>query len=231
MDLQLHDVSAWYGQAQALWNVDLELAAGEVVGVLGRNGAGKTTLLRTIAGLQPRVSGEIVFRGATLRNLPPHAIAIRGLALLREGGKLPASLSVIQNLILGQRLARARRRGGKTIQDVWKWFPILEPLAERKAGLLSGGQRQALALAVAFVSEPDILLLDEPSAGLSPPVAQELFATIGQLAKAGTTVLVVEQQPAWLLGLAGRGYLLEIGKVTAQGTIAELLSRTDAREM
>ena len=231
MELQLRRLSAWYGQARVLWDVDLELAAGEVVGVLGRNGAGKTTLLRSIAGLQSKVDGAVELRGDSILRLRVNEISRRGLALLREGGQLPTSLSVLQNLLLGQRLARVRGRGARSVQDVWKWFPILEPLADRKAGLLSGGQRQALALAVAFISEPDVLLLDEPSAGLAPPVAQELFATIGQLAKAGATVLVVEQQPAWLLGLAHRGYLLEIGKITAQGSIEELMTRTDAAEL
>lgn len=231
MELQLRRVSAWYGQARVLWDVDLELAAGEVVGVLGRNGAGKTTLLRSIAGLQSKVEGAIDLHGTSIVHMRVNEIAIRGLALLREGGKLPTSLSVLQNLLLGQRLARARGRGARTVQDVWAWFPILEPLAERKAGLLSGGQRQALALAVAFISEPNILLLDEPSAGLAPPVAQELFATIGQLARAGATVLVVEQQPAWLLGLANRGYLLEIGKITAHGPIEELLTRAESTDL
>ncbi len=225
MDLQLREVSAWYGQACALWGVSLTLAKGEVVGVLGRNGAGKTTLLRSIAGLQRRVEGQILFRGTSIERMRAHEISRLGLALLREGGKLPASLSVRQNLALGQRLARSRGKEGRELADVWRWFPMLEPLVERKAGLLSGGQRQALALAVAFVSEPEVILLDEPSAGLSPPVAQELFAIIGQLADAGATVLVVEQQPAWLEGLARRAYLLEIGKMVAEGPVEDLLRR------
>jgi len=231
MALQVSKLSAWYGQARALWDVSLEVADGEIVGVLGRNGAGKTTLLRSIAGLQPRIDGDVTLNDAPLAALRANDIALRGLALLREGGKLPASLTVSQNLALGRRLARMRGKAGREPAEVWHWFPMLEALQERRAGLLSGGQRQALALAVAFVSEPTLMLLDEPSAGLSPPVAQDLFATIGQLASAGATVLIVEQHPAWLLGVARRGYLLEIGKVTAQGTIEELLRRPDGNDM
>jgi branched-chain amino acid transport system ATP-binding protein len=168
---------------------------------------------------------------APIRGLRADAIALRGVALLREGGRLPGSLSVHENLQLGQRLARLRGRAGRTLEEVWRWFPILEPLRERKAALLSGGQRQALALACAFIAEPSILLLDEPSAGLAPPVARDLFATIRQLATSGVTVLVVEQQPAWLIGLAQYCYLLEVGRVVDEGPIETLLASAGGRMM
>jgi branched-chain amino acid transport system ATP-binding protein len=224
MVLSITNLSSWYGQAQALWNVSLQMNEGEVIGVLGRNGAGKTTLLRSIMGLQNRIAGTISSGGLVLSGMKPHGIALSGLALLREGGQLPASLTVAQNLMLGQRLARRRGRPGRTFEEIWRWFPMLEPLVDRRAGLLSGGQRQALALALAFVSEPKLILLDEPSAGLSPPVARDLFQTIKQLSSSGMTVLAVEQHPAWLLGLAARGYLLEVGKVIAEGSISEMLA-------
>lgn len=227
MDLSLQGLSAWYGQARALRDISLRVEAGEVVGILGRNGAGKTTLLRAIAGLHPKIEGAVRANGTALDRLRADQIALHGLALLREGGQLPASLTVVQNLILGQRLARRRGRAGRSLDDIWRWFPLLEPLRERKAGLLSGGQRQALCLAVAFVAEPSLMLLDEPSAGLSPPVARDLFKTIGQLAASGVTVLVVEQHAAWLIGLAARGYLLEIGEVTAEGPIESLAGRSE----
>jgi branched-chain amino acid transport system ATP-binding protein len=229
MALSIENLSSWYGQAQALWDVSLEMQEGEVVGVLGRNGAGKTTLLRSIMGLQGRIAGTIAHGDLILSGLKPHEIALSGVVLLREGGRLPASLTVAQNLVLGQRLARRRRRSGRTFDEIWRWFPMLEPLVDRRAGLLSGGQRQALALAVAFISEPKLLLLDEPSAGLSPPVARDLFQTIKQLASSGMTVLAVEQHPAWLFGLATRGYLLEVGAVTAQGPIPDMLAANRGR--
>ena len=231
MSLKIEKLSAAYGQARALWDISLEVAHGSVVGVLGRNGAGKTTLLRSIAGLHPRVQGSVHADGREIRGLRADQIALLRVALVREGGRLPSSLSVIENLQLGQRLARLRGRQGRSLDEIWQWFPILEPLQTRKAGLLSGGQRQALALASAFVAEPSILLLDEPSAGLAPPVAKELFRVIGQLASSGMTVLVVEQQPAWLIGLAQQCYLLEVGRVVDSGPVEKLIENAGSRLM
>jgi len=225
MGLSIKNLSAWYGQAQALRDINIEVGDGEVVGVLGRNGAGKTTLLRSIAGLQPKISGEILMNGRPITSLSPYLIALRGLALLREGATMAASLTVTQHLELGRRLARKRKRQARALDDIWRWFPLLQPLRLRPAGLLSGGQRQALALASAFVADPEILLLDEPSTGLAPLIAHELFAIIGKLAGQGLRVLVVEQHPAWLEGLAHRNYLLEVGSVIAQGDIRELLAQ------
>lgn len=225
MSLTVERLAAWYGQARALDDISVRVDDGDIVGVLGRNGAGKTTLLRSIAGLHGRIRGAIHLDGTLITGLRADTIALRSLTLLREGGQLPASLSVIENLLLGQRLARRRGRSARTLDEIWRWFPLLEPLRDRKAGLLSGGQRQALALAVAFVSRPSLLLLDEPSAGLAPSVARELFATIRQLATTGVTVLIVEQYPAWLIGLAARGYLLEVGSVTAEGPLEELVGQ------
>ena len=228
MKLDIRTLCAWYGQAQVLWDIDLAVGDGEVVGLLGRNGAGKTTLLRTIAGLHAKRRGAIHFGSTDGSTLRADEVARLGVALVREGARLPASLSVVQNLTLGQRLAKQKGKAGRSLADVWTWFPILEPLADRKAGLLSGGQRQALSLAVAFASEPELLLLDEPSAGLAPPVARDLFDTIGRMAAQGLSVLVVEQHPAWLIGLAQRALLLEVGKLVAEGTVTELLDSAAA---
>lgn len=231
MSLRLEKLSAWYGQAQVLWDISMSVPSRGVVGVLGRNGAGKTTLLRSIAGLHAKVAGDVFADDTPVRGLRADAIALRGVALLRESGRLPGSLSVTDNLQLGQRLARLRGKEGRTLQEVWRWFPILQPLQDRKAALLSGGQRQALALACAFIAAPSIMLLDEPSAGLAPPVARELFATIRQLAASGVTVLVVEQQPAWLIGLAEYCYLLEVGRVVDEGPVEKLLASAGSRMM
>lgn len=227
MSLALDRLSASYGQSRALWDVSLAVPKGAVVGVLGRNGAGKTTLLRSIAGLHRQISGSIVADGRDLAGLRADQIALHGVALSREGGRLPSSLTVADNLMLGQRLARLRGSPARSLADVWKWFPILEPLIDRSAGLLSGGQRQALVLAVAFVSNPSILMLDEPSAGLAPPVARELFATIRQLADGGLTLLVVEQAPAWLVGVADECYMLEVGKVVDRGPVERLMQNVE----
>lgn len=231
MSMQVRGLSASYGQAQVLWDVDFDVEDGQVVGILGRNGAGKTTLLRALCGLHPHVRGHISLDGADVAGRPADQIARRGISVLREGGKCASSLTVTQHLGLGQRLARLRGKEPVPLSDVWRWFPLLEPLHARKAGLLSGGQRQALALAVAFVARPRWILLDEPSAGLAPPVARDLFATIGQLASTGVTVLVVEQAPAWLEGIAGKAYVLEVGRIVASGTMSSFAASARAGEM
>ncbi|SHH14501.1 ABC transporter ATP-binding protein [Pollutimonas bauzanensis] len=225
MTLSVKNVCAWHGQLQVLWGVDLDVADGEVVGILGRNGAGKTTLLRTLARLHEKSTGALQMGGHDISKLKAHAVALQGLSLVRDGGRLPASLTVAQMIELGQRLARIKGQTPRALSEIWQWFPILEPLRNTKAGLLSGGQRQALALAAAFASRPRLLLLDEPSAGLSPPVASELFITIRNLAADGLTVIVVEQQAGWLTGLVKRGYLLDSGKVVATGSLQNLVNK------
>ncbi len=224
MKLELRGVSAWYGAAQALWDVEVGVREGEVVGILGRNGAGKTTLLRAIAGLQSRVAGDVLFDGQPFQSLPAHVRAQRGISIVREGAKLPGSMTVRENLELGARLGRLRGRAPRALKEVLDLFPIIAPFLDRKAALLSGGQRQGLALAVAFASSPELLLLDEPSAGLAPKVAHELFATLKTLSSMGNTILVVEQHPVWLLDFANRGYLLEIGRVVNAGETQDLLA-------
>lgn len=223
MSLAVKGLSASYGQAQVLWDLDFEVADGEVVGMLGRNGAGKTTLLRALCGLHPGIRGQVLLDGRNVAGQGAEAIARLGVSVLREGGKLAASLTVAQHLALGQRLARMRGREPASPAEVWRWFALLEPLQARKAGLLSGGQRQALALAVAFVARPRWILLDEPSAGLAPPVARELFHNIGRFASTGVTILVVEQAPAWLDGVATFAHVLEVGRIVRSGPLASFL--------
>lgn len=222
MKLSVRNLCAWYGQLQVLWGVDLDVADGEVVGVLGRNGAGKTTLLRSLARLHGKATGSVQLEGREISHLRPDVIAQVGVAFVRDGGRMPSSLTVLQMLELGQRLARQRGLAPRSLAEIWQWFPILEPLQDRRAGLLSGGQRQALALGAAFASRPCLLLLDEPSAGLSPVVASELFGIIRKLVADGLAAVVVEQQAAWLHGLVRRAYLLESGKVAAAGPLETL---------
>lgn len=228
MTMQIKGLCASYGQAQVLWDVDLEVREGEVAGVLGLNGAGKTTLLRAICGLHPNICGEVRLDGENVAGLGANEIARRGVSVLREGGKCASSLSILQHLVLAQRLARLRGKTPVPLAEVWSWFPLLQPLQERMAGLLSGGQRQALALAVALVARPRWVLLDEPSAGLAPPVARELFSNIRQLASSGVTLLVVEQYPAWLEGVASRVHLLEVGRFVRSGPLCDFLVAAEA---
>ena len=223
MSLDVTKLSAFYGQSRALWDVSLAARRGSIVGVLGRNGAGKTTLLRAIAGLHRNATGSVLTNNVEYCGWRADRIALLGVALSREGGRLPGSLTVYDNLMLGRRLALHRGKPPRELKDVWKWFPMLEPLRGRAAALLSGGQRQALVLAVAFISNPTVLMLDEPSAGLAPPVARDLFGTIRDLANDGVTLLVVEQAPAWLVGVADDCYLLEVGKVVDHGSVERLM--------
>jgi branched-chain amino acid transport system ATP-binding protein len=210
-------LNAWYGQAQALFEVGLGVDSREIVGVIGRNGAGKSTLLRSIAGAHAQRAGIVRFGGRELSALSAHQITALGISLVREGGRVFTSLTVDQNLRLGQQTARIRRRAPRSLDEIWEWFPVLASIRSRQAGLLSGGQRQALALAIAFVSDPDLLLLDEPSAGLAPSVAFQIFETVRALTKEGMAILVAEQNLAWLIGLAARVYGLETGRVGEEG--------------
>ena len=228
MSIVVRGLCASYGHSQVLWDVGLEVGEGEVVGVFGRNGAGKTTLLRSLSGVQPNVRGSVRLGGVETVGVPADRIARQGISVLRESGKCASSLTVLNHLALGQRLGRLRGKPPLAIDEVWRWFPLLEPLKLRKAGLLSGGQRQALALAVAFVSQPRWMLLDEPSAGLAPPVARDLFETIGQLAATGVTIVVVEQHPAWLEGIATTGHLLEVGRIVRSGPLEQFLASARA---
>jgi branched-chain amino acid transport system ATP-binding protein len=227
VSLVVRNLSARYGQAGVLWNIDLNVGEGQVVGILGRNGAGKTTLLRCLAGLHERKTGDIEFKSSPIGQLAAHQIAKKGMAFVREGARLPSTLTVRQILELGVRLAEIKGVSAPNLSVVWKWFPILEPLVQRKAGLLSGGQRQALALAAALLSAPSLILLDEPSAGLAPQVASDLFKSIGRLIGEGMSALIVEQSPMWLEEIASKAYLLEVGRVTADGPVQTLVQKRE----
>jgi branched-chain amino acid transport system ATP-binding protein len=224
--LTVRGLSAWYGQAQALFDVDLDVADGEIVGVLGRNGAGKSTLLHCLARIHPRLRGEITWTGHDLLALDPHRVAELGINLVRSGAKVFSNITVEQNLHLGARLARLRHRPARPAEEIWEWFPALASRRHVKAGYLSGGQRQSLALATALHSSPSLLLLDEPSAGLATAVAATLFEVLRRLRDEGMTLLVVEQDPDWLAGLVHRTVLLETGHVIADGD--ELLAAPSA---
>jgi len=217
--LEVAGLSAWYGEARALWDVDLEVREGEVTAILGRNGAGKTTLLNSVARLHMHMEGSIVFRGNPIGHASANEAARAGITFVREAAQLPGSLTVDENIRLGQRLARLRTKPERTLQEVFATFPLLAELRHRKTVFLSGGQRQALALAVGYASRPDLMLLDEPSAGLAPTVAEQLFETIDRLADAGVSLLIVEQTATWLSDRVRQGYVLEVGAVIAGGAM------------
>lgn len=228
--LHVENVTARYGDAIALDRVSLHVDAGEVVGIFGRNGAGKSTLLKVLAGLHPCAAGTISFADLACNDRKAHRVARAGLSLVREGAPMPGSLTVLENLLLGQRAAGLRGVQPRGLDEVWEMFPLLVQMKSARAGYLSGGQRQALALAVAFAAQPTLLLLDEPSAGLAPKITSELFETIAKLAQTGTAALIVEQNPVWLSSVSERNYVLDLGVARPEGggTPEAIESRVDA---
>ncbi len=211
--LHLEGVSSWYGEAQVLWDIRLSVDRGEGVGIIGRNGAGKSTLLRTIAALHRRAAGRMSFLGDDVIGRPPHQLARRGLSLVREGAPVFGDLSVSDNIKLGAQLAALRRLDALALDALWEIFPALATMRQKRAGQLSGGQRQMLALATALASRPALLLLDEPSAGLAPEAAATAFAAIERLRQTGVSVLIAEQNTEWLEGVTTRHLELESGRM------------------
>jgi branched-chain amino acid transport system ATP-binding protein len=220
MLLAVEGLDAFYGDVQALWSVSLEVEEGECVCVLGSNGAGKTTLLSSIAGLLRRKTGAIHYAGQQIDGLKAHAICARRLALVPEGGQLFGDMTVRENLEVGAYAARTHARA-----NLQRWFTLFPRLRERaavQASALSGGERQLLAIARALMSEPRLLLLDEPSLGLAPVAIDSIFDVLAQLRQDGLTILLVEQNISHALELADRAYILQTGRVVAAGAAGAL---------
>jgi branched-chain amino acid transport system ATP-binding protein len=209
-------LTAHYGPAQALWGISLTVRPGEVTALLGENGAGKTTLLRVLARVHRQAAGTIRYGGTDLMKLPAHEVARRGISMVRDGGRVFESLTIEEHLYLALRLQHSKGAKSVTADQVLEKFPVLARRGRRtKAGYLSGGQRQALCLAMAVAAGADFLLLDEPSAGLAESTAEETFAHIASLAAQGVSMLIAEQQPRWLSGWATGTVRLEMGRVAA----------------
>ena len=221
--LVLERVDAYYGASHVLQGVSLTVGAGEVVLLIGRNGAGKTTVMRTIMGLVATKGARIAFRGQDVRGMPPHRIARLGIGLVPEDRRMFAKLSVRENLDVGRK-GPADGHPGSTweVERVFELFPALEPLQDRKAGTLSGGQQQMLTIARTLMGNPTLLLLDEPAEGLAPVLAQGLAEQLVQLRSEGLSMLISEQNLSFARSLAGRAYVMESGCVRHQGTLAEL---------
>lgn len=227
-NLRVASLNAWYGQAHVLRDVTVDVPSGTVVALFGHNGAGKSTLLRSIAGLHRQRSGQVLIGGERVDARPAHEVARLGLVLVREGAKVFDTMTVAEHLALGRRLAGKGGRAARTAEEIFDLFPVLAQRRTEQAGLLSGGQRQMLALGSAFGSAPRCLLLDEPSAGLAPSVAEEIYTKVAELSAQGVAVLVAEQNDTWLRDVAERGYLLETGRIVLGVSIEELIARTHA---
>jgi branched-chain amino acid transport system ATP-binding protein len=220
--LVLRAVTAGYGAFTALWDVGLRVDAGEAVAVVGPNGAGKTTLLRVISGVIPPRAGEIAFEGRSVAGEPAHEIVAHGIAHVPEGRRLFPMLSVLDNLKMGAFLPAARREFAPSLERVFALFPVLSERRRQRAGSLSGGEQQMLALGRALMSRPKLILLDEPSMGLAPVMVLRLFDLIRRVREEGYTILVVEQNVRQVLKLVDRAYLLEVGRIKIEGRADEL---------
>ena len=228
--LEVRDLEVFYGDLQALWGATLTVGEGEVVALIGPNGAGKTTLMRTITGLSRPTRGSIVLEGEPIHRLPAHGIVGRGVVLVPEGRRLFGTMTVLENLEMGAFSARARARRTSTLDSVFGIFPILAERRRQIASSLSGGQQQMVAIGRALMGLPRLLLLDEPSLGLAPLVVQDIFGVLRRVNQSGVTVLLVEQNARLALELAGRGYVLEQGRVVGEGTGAALLADESVRQ-
>jgi branched-chain amino acid transport system ATP-binding protein len=220
--LSLAAISAGYGSFQVLFDVSLEVPQGEAVGVIGPNGAGKTTLMRVISGLVQRYTGAMRLDGRSIGGLPAHRMVERGIAHVPENRRLFPRLTVEDNLRIGAYLPRARRQCGEQLDRVYKLFPRLKDRREQLAGTLSGGEQQMCAIGRALMSDPKLLLMDEPSAGLAPLVVAQVFDLVHRIRAEGLTVLIVEQNVQQVLDVVDRAYLLEVGRIKLAGTSTEL---------
>jgi branched-chain amino acid transport system ATP-binding protein len=229
--LEIEALGAGYGVVPVLNGVTIRVGAGEFVAIVGPNGAGKTTLFKTISGIVPTMSGAIRFEGRNLLAVAPSARPHLGIAHVPEGRQVFPSLTVLENLEMGAGTEVGRRNWSENLEKVYTWFPVLAERAKAQAGALSGGQQQMLAIARGLASSPKLLMLDEPSLGLAPAIADEIFERIVAIhANSGLTVLMVEQRVAEALHFATRGYVLEAGRVVLEGSHDELKSNDRIRQ-
>ena len=222
--LEVKDLHVFYGMIHAIKGVTFEVGEGEIIALIGANGAGKTTILHTISGLISPREGSIMFEGNELTRIPAHKVVSLGMAQVPEGRRVFAQMSVMQNLKMGAYTRNDKAELEQTLQAVFRRFPRLEERRNQPAGTLSGGEQQMLAMGRALMSHPKIILMDEPSMGLSPILVNEIFDIIRSVNEAGTTVLLVEQNAKKALNIANRAYVLETGRIVAGGDAKELMN-------
>ncbi len=228
--LEVRGVEASYGDARALWGVDLDVGAAELVCIVGPNGAGKTTLVQTIAGLHPAAAGTIRINGVEITSLPGHRVCDHGVATVPEGRRVFGHMTVRDNLLLGAYRRAARPTHRRTESEVYDLFPRLRERGRQLAGSLSGGEQQMLAIGRALMARPALLLLDEPSLGLAPVVVDEVFDAIAAVTAAGVGVLLVEQDVERAFTASSRGYVLIEGRIVASGATAQLRETAEVRQ-
>ncbi len=228
--LELRSVNAGYGSFQALFDVSLEVKSGEAVGVIGPNGAGKTTLMRVISGLIRPTTGSIAMDGSNVLRTPAHRIIELGIAHVPENRRLFPRMTVEDNLRMGAFMPKARAKFAERLAFVYELFPRMKERRDQFAGTMSGGEQQMCAIGRALMSDPRLLLLDEPSAGLAPVIVQQVFELVRRIRASGLTVLIVEQNVQQVLKVVDRAYLLETGRIRASGKSADLLADTSIRE-
>ena len=228
--LEVADIKVNYGAAPALWDVSLKVGTGELVCVVGPNGAGKTTLINAIAGIHRVREGQLRFNGRDITQLASHRFCEAGIAIVPEGRRLFTGMSVLDNLELGSFIRSARLHRKESLDMVLALFPALQARLQSPAGSLSGGQQQMVAIGRALMARPQLLLLDEPSLGLAPLIVVDMFRAIREINAKGTSVLLVEQNVAMAMQIAHRAYVVEEGRIVADGLAAELLDRPEIRQ-
>ena len=228
--LVLEDVNVYYGSIHALKGISFEVNQGEIVTLIGSNGAGKSTSLKTISGLLRAKSGKITFKGENLGIVAPQSIVAKGISQVPEGRRVFANMTVIENLELGAYLRKDKTEIKKTMQHVYDLFPRLLERNTQISGTLSGGEQQMLAMGRALMSQPQLLLLDEPSMGLAPILVKQIFSIIKEINASGTTILLVEQNAHMALSIANRAYVLETGKIVLSGDSKELAASEEVRK-
>ena len=228
--LEVKDLEVYYGVIQAIKGISFEVNKGEVIALIGANGAGKTTTLHTVTGLLTPKKGQVIFEGKDITKVPAHKIVSMGMAHVPEGRRVFAELSVYENLKMGAYTRKDKNEIEESLANVYKRFPRLEERKNQMAGTLSGGEQQMLAMGRALMSKPKIILMDEPSMGLSPILVNEIFDIIQEVSKSGTTVLLVEQNAKKALSIADRGYVLETGRIVLEGNAKDLLDNEQVKK-
>lgn len=228
--LKIENLEVSYGMIKAIKGISFEVDKGEIIALIGANGAGKTTILHTVTGLVPAKAGKIMFDGHDLLKTPAHKIVEMGIAHVPEGRRIFGELTVYENLIMGAFTRKDKNEIKETLEMVYTRFPRLKERKNQIAGTLSGGEQQMLAMGRALMSKPKIILLDEPSMGLSPLYVSEIFDIIGEINKSGTTVLLVEQNAKKALAIANRAYVLETGNIVLDGDAKELMNNESIKK-